>query len=72
MLAVGRQTARTLKGDNVSDNGQAEVSPVTDEELRELAEEAADAEFLSENEAGVADGDWPDVHGYHPSSQTTG
>ena len=46
----------------MSDNGQAEVIPVTDEELRELAEEAADAELLSENEAGIAYGDWPDVH----------
>jgi hypothetical protein len=63
MLAVGGRTARTLKGDNVSDNIQAEVIPVTDEELRELAEEEANAELLSENEAGVAYGDWPDVHG---------
>ena len=45
----------------MSDTRQAEVIPVTDEELRELAEEE-DAELLSENEAGIAYGDWPDVH----------
>lgn len=54
--------ARTLKGVNVSDNIQAGVIPITDEELGELAEDEADAELLSENEAGIAYGDWPDVH----------
>lgn len=54
--------ARTLKGVNVSDNIQAGVIPITDEELGKLAEDEADAELLSENEAGIAYGDWPDVH----------
>ena len=46
----------------MSDNIQAGVIPITDEELGELAEDEADAELLSENEAGIAYGDWPDVH----------